>query len=304
VIGRIARALVAVLAALTFAAGLYAVDAARDRAHASIILQAVAPGPVRASYQPNRWSTTVFILALGSDERAGLTGARTDAIHVIGLNPGQGRATIINIPRDTWVDIPGHGQGRINSAYTLGGPQLAAQTVGQLVGVQLGYVLVTTFDGLKKMVDDLGGVPVDIPYVMSDPNSGAAFDPGRQRLNGEQALAWSRDRHIPDGDIARTGHQGELIIHALADLQDKRTDLTGILHALDILYRNVRIIGISAGDVYRLGRAALSIAPANVRNYTIPVTPGFKGAASVVFVHPAAGGLFADFRDDAVLQNH
>jgi LCP family protein required for cell wall assembly len=301
---RIARLAVALLATCTFAAGVYAADARRDHDRATIVLQAVDPGPLRASYQPNRWGTTVFLLALGSDERPGLGGARTDAVHVIGLNPTEGRATIINIPRDTWVDIPGHGQGRVNSAYTFGGPQLAAQTVGQLIGVPLGFVIVTTFDGLKKMVDDLGGVSIDVPYLMSDPNSGAAFDPGPQRFDGYQALAWSRNRHIPGGDIARTGHQAELIIHALGDLRAEGTDLTGMVHTLDVLYRNVRITGISAADVYRLGRAALAVDPSNVRSYTIPVTGGFKGSASVQFVHPSAGGLFADFRDDAVLQNH
>jgi LCP family protein required for cell wall assembly len=301
---RIARVLVALLAVTTAAAGMYAVGARRDHDRAPLVLQQVNPDPSRASYQPNRWGTTVFVLALGSDERPGLDSARTDAIHVIGLNPGQRKATVINIPRDTWVEIPGRGQGRINTAYTLGGAQLAADTVGRLVGVQLGYVLVTTFAGLQRMVDDLGGVSIDVPYLMSDPNSGAALNPGPQKLNGYQALAWSRNRHIPDGDIARTGHQGELLIHALGDLRAKGIDLTGMVHSLDILYRNVRVIGISAPDVFRLGRAALSIEPHNVRNYTIPVVAGFKGAASVLFVRPAASGLFADFADDAVLQQH
>jgi LCP family protein required for cell wall assembly len=304
VIGRIARVLVALLAATTAATGIYAVGARQDHDQAPLLLQQVSPDPSRASYQPNRWGTTVFVLALGSDERPGLDSARADAIHVIGLNPGQGRATVINIPRDTWVDIPGRGQGRINTAYTLGGAQLAADTVGRLVGVQLGYVLITTFEGLQKMVDGLGGVSIDVPYLMSDPNSGAALDPGPQKLNGYQALAWSRNRHIPDGDVARTGHQGELLIHALADFRAKGTDVTGMVHALDLLYRNVRVIGISAPDVLRLGRAALSIEPQNVRNYTIPVVAGFKGTASVLFVRPPATGLFADFADDAVLQNH
>jgi LCP family protein required for cell wall assembly len=301
---RITRALVAVLAVAVGAAGIYAVGARRAHDRAPMILQSVTVAPVHASYQPNRWGSTVFILALGSDERPGLDSARTDAIHVIGLNPGQRRATIINIPRDTWVDIPGHGQNRINTAYTFGGPQLAAQTVSNFVGIPLGFVFVTTFAGLREMVDDLGGVSIDVPYVMDDPNSGAAFGPGMQQLNGDQALAWSRDRHIPDGDIARTGHQGELIIHALGDLRAKGVDLSGMVHTLDILYRSVRVIGVSAPDLFRLGRAALSIEPSSVRNYTIPVTAGFKGAASVLFAQPSVGSLFADFRDDAVLQGH
>jgi LCP family protein required for cell wall assembly len=304
VIGRIARALVALLAATTGLAGIYSVGLQWDRRDAPVVLQAVEPTTLRAGYQPDPWSSTVFLLALGSDERAGLGGARTDAVHLIGLNPKTKQATILNFPRDTWVDIPGHGQGRINSAYTFGGAQLAAQTVGQLVGLPIGYVMVTTFDGLKAMVDGLGGVSMNVPYLMSDPNSGAALDPGQQMLNGYQALAFSRNRHIPGGDIARAGHQGQLIINALGDLRFEGTDLTGALHALDVLYRNVRVDGISAKDMLRLSRAALGVDIGNVRNYTVPVVGGFKGAASVQFLSGDWGGLFADFRDDAVLQNH
>jgi LCP family protein required for cell wall assembly len=302
--GRIARALVAVLAALTGMAGIYSAGAHWDRRDAPILLQAVDPGPMRADHQPDPWTSTVFVLALGSDERPGLGGARTDAVHVIGLNPAEHRATILNFPRDTWVDIPGRGQDRINAAYTFGGSQLAAQTLSQLIGVPIGHVFVTTFDGLRALVDGLGRVSIDVPYVMSDPNSGAALDPGPQTLDGNQALAWSRNRHIPGGDIARTGHQAELMIHALADLRAEGTDLTGTLHVLDVLYRNVRVEGLNARDVLRLSRAALAVDPQNVRNYTVPVVGGFKGAASVQFLSGDWGGLFADFRDDAVLQNH
>jgi len=306
VIGRMTRALVALLAVAVGAAGIYAIGARQAHDHAPITLEAVPANHLAfASYQPGTWKRTVFILALGSDERAGLGGARTDAIHVIGLNPALGRATFIDIPRDTWVDIPGHGQGRINEAYGDGGVALTAQTVSQLVGVPISYVLVTTFAGFTKMVDGIGGVNVDVPYLMSDPNSGAAFNPGLQHMNGAQALSFSRDRHIPDGDLARTGHQGQLIIHALTDLRAKGTTLTDIVRDLDVLYRNVRTIGISPTDLFRLAQTALAIRPENIRNYTMPAALGFKGAASVVFVRqPDASSVFADFADDAVLQTH
>ncbi|HMC70555.1 MAG TPA: LCP family protein, partial [Mycobacteriales bacterium] len=280
-IARIARALVALLAVLVGAAGIYAVGLRNDHDHAPITLLASPTGLAFGSYQPGQWKNTVFILVLGSDERAGLAGARTDAIHVIGLNPGLGRATIIDIPRDTWVDIPGHGQERINTAYGIGGIPLTVATVGQLVGAPISYTMLTTFDGFEGLIDGIGGVNVDIPYHMDDPNSGAAFDPGLQRINGAQALAFSRDRHIPDGDIARTGHQGQLLIHALTDLRAKGTTFTDSIHDLDVLYRNVRTAGISPTDLFRLAQAALAIKPENVRNYTMPASVGFKGPASV-----------------------
>jgi anionic cell wall polymer biosynthesis LytR-Cps2A-Psr (LCP) family protein len=155
------------------------------------------------------------------------------------------------------------------------------------------------------MIDALGGVEVDVPYLMSDPNSGAAFNPGPVRMTGERALAFSRNRHIPDGDISRTSNQGQLIIHGLADLRKKGTSPLDVLDYLDVLFRNVRTVGIESTDLFRLGRAALSIEPGKVRNYTVPSRVGTVGSASVVFVRqPEATDVFIDFVDDAVLQRH
>lgn len=302
---RLAHAVVALLVAVLTVTGVYAADARRDHDAAATTITDVRTSPASASYEPGLWSDTVFVLLVGSDERAGLDGARGDALHVVGLNPSAQRATIIDIPRDTWVDVPGHGQGRINTAFQFGGPQLQAEVVRRLTGAPISYVITTTFAGLTAMVDALGGIDVDVPYLMDDPNSGAAFNPGMMRMNGSQVLAFSRDRHIPDGDLVRTAHQGQVIIHALSDLRDKGASGTEILHYLDILYRNVRTVGVSPTELFRLGRAALSIEPGNVRNYAMPASIGFKGKASVVFVRqPQAGSLFADFADDGVLQAH
>jgi anionic cell wall polymer biosynthesis LytR-Cps2A-Psr (LCP) family protein len=166
-------------------------------------------------------------------------------------------------------------------------------------------VLQTTFAGFIAMIDALGGVDVDVPYLMSDPNSGAAFNPGVVHMTGERALAFSRDRHIPDGDLQRTAHQGQLIIHGLAELQKKGTSPTDVLHYLDVLFRNIRTEGINSTDLYRLGRAALKINPGDVRNYVMPARIGTMGRASVVFVRqPDATSLFVDFSDDGILQAH
>jgi LCP family protein required for cell wall assembly len=292
------------LAFLCAAAMIWTALLYRDHADASIVLRKVATNGM-AGYNPGRWTGTTFVLVVGSDERAGLEGARGDALHVIGLNPSQGKATILDIPRDTWVDIPGHGQGRINEAYRYGGAQLQAQTVRNLTGAPIKYVLQTTFAGFIAMVDALGGVDVDVPYLMSDPNSGAAFNPGVVHMTGERALAFSRDRHIPDGDLQRTAHQGQLIIHGLAELRKKGTSATDVIHYLDVLFRNIRTEGIDSADLYRLGSAALQIEPGQVRNYVMPATIGFHGPLSVVFVkQPQASSLFVDFSDDGVLQQH
>jgi LCP family protein required for cell wall assembly len=248
---------------------------------------------------------TVFVLVIGSDERPGLDGARGDALHLIGLNAGAGQATILNLPRDLWVEIPGHGQGRINEAYHLGGPQLQAAAVHALTGAPISYVLTTTFDGLVRMVDAFGGLEVQVPYDMADANSGAVFPGGRHRLSGQQVLGFARNRAIPRGDLTRTTHQGQLIVHALETLRRTGTSKADVLHYLDVLFRSVRLEGASVTDLYRLGRAALAVDSNAVRNYTVPGRIGAAGPLSVVHVvQPAATRLFEDFRDDAVLQAH
>ena len=293
-----------VLALLLSASMIWTAHLWRDHAEADIVLQKVDVDGI-AGYNPGTWTATTFVLAIGSDERPGLDGARGDALHLIGLNPKAGKATIMNFPRDTWVDIPGHGQGRINEAYRYGGAKLQAETVSRLTGVPIQYVLTTTFAGFISMVDALGGVEVDVPYLMDDQNSGAAFNPGPVRMTGERALAFSRNRHIPDGDVSRTAHQGQLIIHGLTDLRAKGTSASDVLRYLDVLFRNIRTEGIDSTDLYRLGRAALRIEPGQVRNYTIPVFGGMRGSASVLFVRqPAATSLFVDFADDGILQAH
>jgi anionic cell wall polymer biosynthesis LytR-Cps2A-Psr (LCP) family protein len=139
--------------------------------------------------------------------------------------------------------------------------------------------------------------------AMNDAASGARFSPGVNHLDGANALAFSRNRHIPDGDIRRTEHQGLLILAALAKLRGDTSAAATIRH-LAVLARHARLDGVRLTEAFRLGRLALSLDPASVRNVTMPSSLGTAGAASVVFPAPGADALFADFRDDAVLQAH
>lgn len=246
----------------------------------------------------------VFFLVLGIDGRAGLLGDRADAIHLIGLNPAAGAGTILNFPRDSFVEIPGRGQSRINDAFFYGGADLQVQTIERLTGVHPSFVLTTTFPGLEGMVNDLGGVDVDVPFAMKEKNSGADFPQGRVHMNGSQALAFSRNRHIPDGDLRRSEHQALLILSALAKVRAENPGPAGTLRYLSVLARHVRFDNVALPELYRLGRLGLTVDPAKMRNVTMPARLGKVGARDVVFVGPGAPGVFADFRDDAMLQSH
>lgn len=246
----------------------------------------------------------VFVLVMGHDARPGETRSRGDALHVIGINPEARQATILNIPRDTWTDIPGRGFDKINSANYYGGPALQARAVSALVGVDISVVLSTGFQGLADMVDELGGINVDVPVAMNDPTSGAVFPMGTVRMDGGAALAFARNRSLAGGDFTRTHDQGILILAGLSKLRDSAPNAANTLKWMAVLARHTRFAGIGFGDLYRLGRVALSIDPANVRNVTIPGSVGRAANQSVVFPGGGAPGLFADFRDDAILQRN
>ncbi|MEA2972873.1 MAG: polyisoprenyl-teichoic acid--peptidoglycan teichoic acid transferase [Actinomycetota bacterium] len=244
---------------------------------------------------------TVFLLVLGNDARPGESISRADAIHLIGVNPSQGRASILDIPRDTYTNIPGHGTDKINAAHAYGGPELMAAAVGALVGVDISYVMTTGFVGLASMVDELGGVDVDVPMAMSDSNSGAFFSPGANHMNGDEALAFSRNRGISGGDFTRSHNQGILILSALAKFRTGDLSPAGTFRLLSVLLRHTTTDGLGLSDLYRLGRLALAIDPATVTNVTMPGVAGQAGSASVVFPTAGADGVFADMRDDGLI---
>jgi len=288
-----------VLAALVLAVGLGCVGP--SSAYRGQALEVINVDEGRFRPEPGE---PVFALVMGQDARPGQAQSRGDALHVIGINPAQGKATILNIPRDTWTNIPGRGLDKINAANYYGGPLLQARAVSALVGVDISIVLSTGFDGLADMVDELGGVNVDVPFAMNDRTSGAVFPAGTVRMDGGAALAFARNRNLSGGDFTRTQDQGILILAALSKFQDSAPTAANALKWMAVLARHVRLDGIGLGDLYRLGRVALTVDPKDVRNITMPGSTGSAANQSVVFVGGSAPALFADFRDDAILQRN
>ena len=257
-----------------------------------------------ASFTPQTRTEPFFVLLIGNDGRAGLDGIRGDGLHVIGVNPAAGAATIINIPRDTWVPIPGFGEGKINDAYKRAGFAKQVETVAAFTGVTPSFVVETNFDGFMALVDEMGGIHLDVPYRMFDRNSGADFQPGRNHMMGPGALSFARNRNIPNGDIARTTNQGWLLVAGLARAREVATSPLETIRLMGMLARHTHYDGVSLRELYSLISLGVSIDPANVRNVTVPSRVGKVGPADVVFAAAGSQELLADFRDDAVLQSH
>jgi LCP family protein required for cell wall assembly len=169
------------------------------------------------------------ILVLGSDQRpkgtkeggASTSGpSRSDSILL--MRVGAGHAARLSIPRDTVVDIPGHGRDKINAAYALGGPSLAITTVKQFLGIKVNHLIEVNFTNFPKFIDALGGVDYTGGCVVSKINGGyrnggitLRFKKGTHHLTGKQALALARTRHNTcnprEDDLSRARRQQKIL---------------------------------------------------------------------------------------------
>jgi len=168
-------------------------------------------------------------LIVGSDTRQGLTTQEIVQLHVgfdtgtadsdslMLLHMGTGKPVLISIPRDSYVPIPGHGDNKINAALAFGGPSLLVQTVEEVTGLRINHYMGIGFGGLVSVVNNVGGVNICLTTALHDYDSGASLKAGCQTLNGDQALAFVRDRHsFAEEDLQRMQDQ-RAFLKALLD---------------------------------------------------------------------------------------
>src|SRR5690606_2503774 len=139
-----------------------------------------------------------------------VTGQRSDVMMLVHIPADRSGVYIMSFPRDLYVDIPGHGKDRINAALAFGGVPLTVTTVENYTGVPIDHVALIDFEGVKSLVDSLGGVEVDVPQDFE--SGGHRFTEGTQHVDGEQALAFVRARkNFADGDFQRNRNQQSLL---------------------------------------------------------------------------------------------
>ncbi|MBI0295480.1 LCP family protein [Streptomyces sp. PRKS01-29] len=178
-------------------------------------------------------------LIVGSDSREGMSdedkkklhtgsadGRRTDSM--ILLHVGENGSTMVSLPRDSWVTIPAftgsesgrripQSQNKLNASYSSEGPGLLVRTIEYNTGLKIDHYAEIGFDGFANLVDGVGGVEIDIPQDMKDKKSGNDLKKGKQTLNGQQALAFVRQRYgLAGGDLDRTKNQ-QKFLSALAN---------------------------------------------------------------------------------------
>ncbi|MCH0538424.1 LCP family protein [Streptomyces sp. MUM 203J] len=265
------------------------------------------------------------LLVLGSDSRAGdnaaldagkVGGARSDTALVVHISADRSRAVAVSIPRDTLVDRPvctdasGGETGAasrvmFNSVYTTGGSACVVKTVEKMSGVRIDHLMEIDFAGFKELVDELGGVTVDVKEPIRDTKGGFTLDPGTHRLNGTDSLKFVRTRYgYRDGsDLGRIGLQQQFMMALLKEV--KQQDLLGspakayriAQSATKALTTDEELASLTA--LAEFGREMQGIDPSTMETVMLPVAYDKADPNRVVAAEPQAGALWRALREDA-----
>jgi len=257
---------------------------------ANVLINTVAPQATidtSGSTVLNNGQETVNFLLIGSDKRSG-TSFRTDTMIVAILRPNEGQVSLISIPRDLWVSIPGWENQRINTAYQHGisvgypggGPGLLKDTIQYNLGIRIDHIAMVDFDGFRKIVDTLGGVdvPVSCPYTdwhlinpSLDPELESNWElytvnPGVIHMDGDLALWYARSRQ-KSSDFDRGRRQQEVLRSIFTQALQ-----TGTLSRIPELYNNLKDTvetDLGLGDILQLSLYAPKMTNADIRSYYI-----------------------------------
>jgi LCP family protein required for cell wall assembly len=256
------------------------------------------------------------MLLAGVDLRTGLTPAQRRALHVghaasfnsdtmmlIHIAADRSSVTVVGLPRDSWVFIPGHGMDKINAAFGLGGPRLTAATVEQATGLTINDFIEVNFLGFVKVIDALGGVNICLPQAVDDPDSGLRLSAGVHHVDGSTALKYARDRHsFAASDLTRITNQQSLLSSLLNEAISSGT-LANPLRLSRFLSAVLGVIKVDQNlNLTALADQLRGITSARVHFLTVPLantsylTP--TGESAVLWNTDAAGRLFAALAAD------
>ncbi|MYW69180.1 LytR family transcriptional regulator [Streptomyces sp. SID8379] len=258
-------------------------------------------------------------LLVGSDSRTDLTKEQQQELHtgsdsgnetdtIIVLHYGKSGPYLVSLPRDSYVNIPGHGMNKINASFAIGGAPLLTRTVEEATGLRLDHYAEVSFLGFVDVVNALGGVEVCVPQDLDDSYSGADFKAGCQTMNGNQALAYARDRHsYADGDLGRVQAQQRLIA-AIADKALSPATLLNPFKLLPFLDASLNALTVDQdAGITNLGKLGLEmddISHGDGSTTTVPIgsEPYVAGVGDVVEWNRAeAEELFSALRDDTTI---
>jgi len=210
-------------------------------------------------------------LLLGVDRREDNESGRSDTIMLAFLDEKTKTVKVLSIPRDTYAYVRGHGNTKINHAFSYGGPALIKESVADLLDLPVDRYVAVDFEGFKNIIDILGGVEIEVETRMDYPEENIDLYPGLQTLNGEDALAYVRWRGDATADLGRIQRQQKFMLAVL----DKAKSATGIINLPRILNQVIRYVDTDAGatELLSLAKTFKDIDPASVETATLPGVP-------------------------------
>lgn len=265
--------------------------------------------------RPVAFGGTTFLL-VGTDSRSAepTTGAaaapaasggsqRSDVVILATLAPDGRSASVVSIPRDSWVEIPGRGPAKINAAYAYGGAPLLIGTVEQLTGVRVDHFGVIDFAGFTSLVDSVGGI--DVRVARPTAGDGVEFTAGLNHLDGAQALAYVRQRYdLPGGDLDRAARQQNALKALLETVQRTAGTDPGAVYAFATSVGDAVSVddSLSNTGLLALALGARDLRSSDVSFVTAPVRGiGREGGQSVVYLDRGRGAeLWAAVRNGSV----
>ncbi len=227
-------------------------------------------------------------LLVGSDSRAGLTPeqeaalstggetgpSRTDTIILLHIPEGGGASTMVSLPRDSYVSIPGEGQNKLNTSFALGGPPLLVRTVEGATGLRVDHYAEIGFGGFAGIVDAIGGVDVCIKSAIDDPLAGINLPAGCQELAGSDALGFVRSRATALADLDRMDNQRQFMSALLSKATSPATFLNP-LRLWPLIKDTASSLSVDEGDhVWNLAALAWAMR-GDLVTTTVPVA-GFE----------------------------
>lgn len=278
-----------------------------DTSVASTEILLVAQKPSPRAFGIDAGDKVIWILAVGSDARPGedMTRVRGDALQLVGINTKTGAATAIGVPRDSYVSIPGVGSDKINASLFYGGPQLLGETVGNLIGIQPDYVMVTRFEFFSSMIDYIGGIQVDNPVAFADTYlKPKGFPEGRIHLGPYDAMAFSRIRHdLLRGDFDRSANQ-QLTLRGIQAKIRLRAAQPGFLEGGVMTVMKHTSTDLPPSELFRIAHAVAQVDPAKITTCVVQGSIGNINGASVVLPFTEMAQSFGEqARDDATIED-
>ncbi|MDS1029694.1 LCP family protein [Bacillota bacterium LX-D] len=216
------------------------------------------------------------VLLLGVDQRE-KENARADTIMVAFLDLEKSQVSIISVPRDTYADIPGYRSQKINHSHALGGPELTAEAVSDLLGVQIDKYVEVNFENFEKIIDTMGGVTIDVEKRMVRRADGIDLQPGVQKLNGKDALAYVRYRSDGD-DTTRIKRQQKFMKEVASEAM-----------SLNTVFRLPKLVGeindsvktnLTTKEMLSLGNSLRKCDASTIQTSMLPGTPKYIGGIS------------------------